>query len=364
MGKKKESATAKPKGSQHSSKPATKDVRAETTTPPVRVDEATKKQQQLILDIFRNTFSDVLTSSDFTSTLQSVKAALFDRDFARAFADDRNLSVYAARWSPTRALCYASVFGSIQDHLRAICISQPSADSESPSLGVLSIGGGAAETAALAIFLGSSSSSPPPTGSITLLDSAPWDAVVSSLHKSLTSPPPLSKYASEAARAANTPVINPDRFAAEFVQGDVLTLTTPDLSTAIGHKPALVTLFFTLNELFTSAGIGPTTKFLLNLTSIIPAGSLLLVVDSPGSYAETALGKDSKKKYPMQWLLDRILLRDNDEPVAGGRRWAKLESHDSLWFRLADGLEYPIPLENMRYQMHLYQAEVVATGAN
>ena len=36
--------------------------------------------------------------------------------------------------------------------------------------------------------------------------------------------------------------------------------------------------------------------------------------------------------------------------------WEKLESADSVWFRLAEGLRYPIQLENMRYQMHLYRA--------
>ncbi len=136
---------------------------------------------------------------------------------------------------------------------------------------------------------------------------------------------------------------------------DILELEKPKLADIIGPCPCLTTLLFTLNELFASGGIGKTTAFLMKLTSIIPIGSLLLVVDSPGSYSETTVGKLAKR-YPMQWLLDKVLLETESNPVEG-RRWVKLQSNDSVWFRLSDGLRYPIPLENMRYQMHLYRAE-------
>ena len=58
---------------------------------------------------------------------------------------------------------------------------------------------------------------------------------------------------------------------------------------------------------------------------------------------------------------DRDNGEDSPEVGDGGRvegavTWEKLESADSVWFRLAEGLRYPIPLENMRYQMHLYRA--------
>ncbi|RYC57749.1 hypothetical protein CHU98_g8463 [Xylaria longipes] len=47
---------------------------------------------------------------------------------------------------------------------------------------------------------------------------------------------------------------------------------------------------------------------------------------------------------------------EEGEEEKDGIRWEKIESRDSVWFRVADGLRYPIPLENMRYQMHLYRA--------
>ncbi len=183
------------------------------------------------------------------------------------------------------------------------------------------------------------------------------------------------------------------------------------------EEPLLVTLLFTLNELYTAAGVGPTTAFLRRLSAAACPGTLLLVVDSPGSYSEAAVGRGGgaggeKRRYPMQWLLDHTLLRqdppglgrgrgreengarrrekgtvqeegkeeeeeeqkdpppvrsnngdddgDHDDTEAGEgapvMAWEKLESADSVWFRLADGLRYPIQLENMRYQMHLYRA--------
>ncbi|KAK4223887.1 hypothetical protein QBC38DRAFT_37507 [Podospora fimiseda] len=325
----------------------------------------TLKHNQQLLNIFRNTYYELLTSSNFTEKLQAVKQALFDRDFAKAFGDPENLEIYAARWSPTRALCYASVFAGIRDQLEAITTPLPptngsETDDEKHThhLSLLSIGGCAAELIAFASLLSSSPSST--TGSITLLDSGPWSSVISSLTKTITTPPPISKYASAAvkSRGPEPPLINPPSrlLSSNFLQQDVLTLGPDGLSKTIGPNPSLITLLFTLNELFTASGIGKTTKFLLDLTSVVPFGSLLLVVDSPGSYSETTLGKESKR-YPMQWLLDRIILGTQKEPVAG-RRWKKLESHDSVWFRLDQKeLDYPIPLENMRYQMHLYKVQ-------
>ncbi|KAK3684745.1 hypothetical protein B0T22DRAFT_464012 [Podospora appendiculata] len=380
-----------------------------------------QRQQQQVLNVFKASFGAVLNAHAFEATLQAVKQALFERDFARAFCDPEHLAVYAARWSPTRALCYASILGSLHhQHLLEglFCADDdeddvttandtttttttedtnttPTTTPPNPKkLNVLSIGGGPAELAAFAAFLGTQTRArawrepnepkraadddDPETdtdlfGRITLLDSAPWASVIAPLRSSLTTAPPLSKYASAAARQAMRPVIPASNLVSSFIQHDALDLGREGLSPLMGmgkgkgDKPLLITLLFTLNELFTSSGIGKTTAFLLDLTSVVPAGSLLLVVDSPGSYSETSVGKAAaRKKYPMHWLLDRIMLGTQAEPV-GGRRWAKLQAHDSEWFRLADtntysegdtnSLDYPIGLENMRYQMHLYRAE-------
>lgn len=338
-----------------------------------------RMQQQLIVDVFKSAFDQALSSKTFTSTLQTVKQALFERDFARAFGDDEYLAVYAARYSPTRALCYAAVLNNIWEHLADICLpSSPASNTirggntepQPPALKILSFGGGAAELVAFAAFLNQHQhDSPPLAGSINNLDSAAWGPVITSLETTLTTGSPLlpdpstigTPSSSTTTVAATAPLIPASHLTSIFTLQDALTLSRSELAALLGPSPLLVTLLFTLNELFTSGGLGRTTKFLLDLTAAVPIGSLLLVVDSPGSYSETTLGKDAKK-YPMQWLLDRIVLTGTRADPVAGKRWDKLESDDSLWFRLADGLDYPIPLENMRYQMHLYQAEAAPAG--
>lgn len=350
---------------------------------PPRQDPA---HQQKLLNIFQSTFDSVLSSESFTTTLQEVKTALFNREFDKAFGNEEYLEAYAARWSPTRALCYASALTGIRTHLEDLCsvyIRDGKADAITTGeekeeeeeeqkatavipLKVLAIGGAAAEAVAFGSYLNQQQQAS--IGEITLLDIAPWAGVVEKLRVGLTTPPVLSKYASAAAQAANAALVDPGRLRdVTFCQHDVLGLDSDELtSLVIGsssssssshssgptHPPPaiLVTLLFTLNELFTAGGIGKTTKFLLTLTSVLRTGSLLLVIDSPGSYSETTVGKESKR-YPMQWLLDKILLGTEEDD----NTWEKVESSDSVWFRLGQELRYPIQLEDMRYQIHLYR---------
>lgn len=522
-----------------------------------------QQQQQTLLDIFSAAFGpSVLGSETFAARLQELKQALYNRDFGAAFGREDLLEAYAARWSPTRALCYARVLRDVGGYLEAlvddglgeeeegeeeegdnddgvgsgsgggsngegsgIATDAPPAEEEQQqqqqqaqhqhehqksrhrrrTLRMFAIGGGAAETVAFGSYLASPSPSSSPSepekppqppripisGTLHLLDTGPWGRIITALHARLTSAPPLSKYASAAARAASAALVAPaGRLTTVFAQRDALGLDEVGLSRLLygeeeeeegeeegsglpgtagnakgmemgpgtgkqkqkqkQKQPVLVTLLFTLNELYTAAGVGPTTAFLRRLTAVVCPGSLLLVVDSPGSYSEAAVGgggasstdnstatpgtsesgpqqqqqQNGKRRYPMQWLLDHTLLeeelehqrmrrrrrqrrheqergleqeremkmeeqgreellssssslphrqgngdgdndRDNGEDspevgdggrVEGAVTWEKLESADSVWFRLAEGLRYPIPLENMRYQMHLYRA--------
>ncbi|KAI0433558.1 hypothetical protein F5Y09DRAFT_338584 [Xylaria sp. FL1042] len=395
------------------------------------------RRQQTLLNIFSTTFSDVLGAEDFSSQLQEVKAALFSRDFEGAFAREATLDVYAARWSPTRALCYGHVLRGLETHLSSLankhgcetrgsptCSDQDESatkdeardieptDSEEPEvststdkredsereeqtqpLKILAIGGAAAEIVAFADYISSHDGSAPSLqAELTLLDIGPWGPIVSRLHSALTTAPPLSRYASAAAREVNKALVGSSSFQSRFLQKDILSLNQEELAELITGgadpkpKPTLITLLFTLNELYTTSGIKRTTSFLRLLSTLVSPGTLLLVIDSPGSYSEAVVGKDAKR-YPMQWLLDHTLVpppsnprrrrsgsNDDDDdddnngddsnsnsdqnraPPRSDVKWEKLESHDSVWFRLAEGLRYPIPLENMRYQMHLYRA--------
>ncbi|POR32595.1 25S rRNA (Uridine(2843)-N(3))-methyltransferase [Tolypocladium paradoxum] len=324
------------------------------------------KDQQRLLNVFSDAFSNVLSSEAFPTLLREIKQALFSRDFAAAFGREDYLEAYAARWGPTRALCYATVFLAVGDYVHqtlvphhepatAGAVEHDQEDAAQTSvkdalnakrLRMLSIGGCAAEHVAFASYIRDTSSQ----GTLTLVDSAPWSRVASLLQNQLTAAPRLSKYASAAAKASNQPLLVESQLSLTLSQGDALSLGKDKLAELVGTEPLVVTLLFTLNELYTDGGIGQTTKFLRLLGEVLPQGSLLLVVDSPGSYSEAAVGKE-KKRYPMQWLLSHTLL----ETETPGYAWERLESQDSVWFRLPEGLSYPIQLENMRYQMHLYR---------
>lgn len=311
-----------------------------------------------LLDVFSRAFADELYAPDLDETLQAIKGALFNRDFAAAFGREENLAAYAARWSPTRALGYASIFNRLEEQFSDLLPGageeveedegeeeeDGSENAERPRLRMVSVGGGPAELGAMATFLGCN---PHLSADLTLVDSGPWGPIVDRLQHSTITAPPLPSTASPAAIAANKAFLAPDTLHTTFHHHDVLSLDGPSLSRLLGDTPAVVTLLFTLNELYT-ASIGKTTAFLLALGARLARGSLLLVVDSPGSYAEAQVG-GSEKRYPMRWLLEHALLT-----TAAGT-WERVETCDSVWFRVADSLRYPLSLENMRYQLHLYR---------
>ena len=337
------------------------------------------RHQQRLLDLFCTALRPALDSPDLPALLHDVKQALFDRDFARAFGHEGHLGAYAVRWSPTRALCYAAILrsGVVRECLDDLLLTGRHAAAsasvteareegvgevsteevstneqvvpEGAALRMIAIGGCAAEQVAFASLLHNASIS----GTLTLLDSGPWTQVVNLLQDAITTAPPLSKYASAAVKETHAPLVPASRLSLSFQQMNILVEPERLALFSEKGKPVLVTLFFTLNELYTSGGIAQTTRFMAALEKILPRRSLLLVVDSPGSYSMAALGKENKR-YPMQWLLDHTL-RD---PKRETPSWERLETQDSVWFRLSKELSYPLQLEDMRYQIHLYRLRV------
>lgn len=321
--------------------------------------------QQLILNIFRNSFRDRL-ESDIQPLLQEVKGHLFDRNFNEAFGREDYLETYAARWSPSRALGYLGVLWRMRESLGLIQSSEEETDEDAEesqkSWKVVCLGGGAG--AEIGTFGGlhrlllddqeDHGEGQPKNMEIVAVDSAAWGNVVNQLTEHITDPPPLSKYASAAVKAANRPLADPTAFKTIFHQHDLLTVDPETLASTL-KGANLVTLMFTLNELYT-ASMSLTQQFLLRMTERLAPGAMLLVVDSPGSYSTVSLN-GADKNYPMQWLLDHTLLADTSGGKAKEevRLWEKVQEDDSKWFRLDDRLEYPIELENMRMQLHLYR---------
>lgn len=305
--------------------------------------------QQILLNIFRDSFANRL-ESDIGPLLQEVKGHLFKRDFKTAFGRNDYLEAYAARWSPSRALGYLQVFAELKEILNVFEKSEESHGK------IVCLGGGAgAEIVALGGLLKYLERTETGNGSqlkmeVAAIDIADYSSVVAKLVHHTTTAPILSKYASGAAKAANARLVDPDCFNVTSHQHDILNADFSVLEPLL-QGTAVVTLMFTLNELY-SASLPLTQRFLLNLTACLPTGALLLVVDSPGSYSSVSLN-GTEKKYPMHWLMDHTLLAQGKkgEPAS----WTKLIEDESKWFRLDNTLKYPIELENMRFQLHLYR---------
>jgi len=178
---------------------------------------------------------------------------------------------------------------------------------------------------------------------------------VQELRRRAVIPPEISRYASAAAKEANRALLSDESFAVQYSQQDLLHWDEHSQRATLANAK-LVTLMFTLNELY-STSMQKTQNFLKQLTWVMSPGEFLLVVDSPGSYSTVSIN-GAEKKYPMQWLLDFTLLEAPQIDMhgqGGPAKWQKVMSDESRWFRLLEGLQYPIELENMRYQIHLYR---------
>lgn len=360
--------------------------------------------QQAILNVFTQAFA-IAQGDDLKVVIQEVKGHLFNRDFITAFSKPVYLDAYALRWSAARALAYTDIFSRSDRRVWFSSRQCPESSTEFQSLPgvalsadhtvvehatkIVCIGGGAgAEIAALASA--SRHLSFTQRLDIFAIDIADWTEPVNKLGASLTTIPKLSAYASEAIRQSNRAFLDPEKLTINFLHKDILSypqkgdttstdqqqqtpnqqprndIQTPSLQDILSNA-SLCTMMFTLNELFTTS-IPKTTATLLSLTDAMSPGSHLLVVDSPGSYSEIKLGNKNKskskpgtaeaepetKKYPMKWLLDHTLLN-----MAGKDKWTKIEDEESVWFRIEDksALKYPLELENMRYQIHVYRRQ-------
>ncbi|KAL4895853.1 hypothetical protein BDV59DRAFT_173273 [Aspergillus ambiguus] len=341
---------------------------------------------------------------DIKSLIQTIKSHLYNRDFDSAFTDasDDLLCAYALRWSAARALGYAGVF-------KAVMQAVPSADSSPQHIACIGGGAGAEIVALAAVWRDamdearlsarladvslqeetgadaaadatptSAATAGPSTVTVTAVDIADWSRVVDRLafairsadvQASKTHPAPLYRRTSQELGGGAGGGDDEGDFSVRFRRADVLSVSDEELKSVLrveGAATAMVTLMFTLNELF-STSMAKATGFLLRMTDLLEAGTLLLVVDSPGSYSTLKLGKGKvqgegettesavqERKYPMKFLLDHSLLS-----VASGK-WEKVLSQDSRWWRReAARLRYDVGegagLEDMRFQVHIYR---------
>lgn len=269
-----------------------------------------------------------------------------------------------------RALAYLDLFQRLPQ-LGPIILTESSP-------GIVCLGGGAgAEMLALAGYLASANSSisadiqtesrNPAKLVVTAIDIEDWSSVVDMLHLATIADLSLFKPASPVTEASK-PSIDSNTFLIKFLQQDVLQIEESAELQTILREARLVTIMFTLNDLY-SVSKSATTKLLLSMTSIVATGSLLLVIDSPGSYITESIGSKGfwgdrkgqpsskqEKEVPIQWLLDDTLIDEaRIDSVKNPNQWEILYSSASIRFRHPSSLTYPIPLEDTRYQVHLYR---------
>lgn len=360
--------------------------------------------QQLLLNVFKHalfTFPSTSTTErsegleeeekDISTQIQQLKTHLYNRDFEAAFTDASPslLRAYALRWSASRSLAYCGLFMGV---VGCALDSGHESDDEEDDVGVLCIGGGAgAEIVALAGAWRVLQDEQKPTKdteeslpiegvdklslsettvskkkrrklAITAIDIAEWSDVVHRLTAAIHS---ADVYGTKTRPAPLIQGQEDERIDISFQKMDILSLSEEGLKSLL-HRQRVISLMFTLNELF-STSISKTTQLLLRMTDIASPGTVLMVVDSPGSYSTLSFAKNEssetqqqQRQYPMKFVLDHTLLS-----VAEGS-WEKLVSQDSKWFRKdanhklhynvdLEGAQGFIRLEDMRFQIHVYR---------
>lgn len=260
-----------------------------------------------ILEAFEKTYECTLKDPDLHTRIQKVKDALYRRSYIEAFASNDNLEAYVARWSPSRALAYHSILNTKKSTKKAL---------SGRKIDCLCIGGGAgAEIAALSKFKEH-------INQVVTVDMGDWSPVVKPL-------------------AINLGFLN-----LEMLKGDALELVPQLDLTQFG----MITCLFTTNELVLQSK----QKFIKLFQSfqVCRPGTLIVVIESAGSYSEVVIGK---KTFPVYYLLHYALSRNNSSSSASPSLWELVESTDSEWYRLTPNLEYPLELQNMRYFLRVYR---------
>lgn len=320
---------------------------AEAPSGQLKVHNETTLPPQELVDLFKVTFHKELygTASldELQAQIQKVKSDLYNREYISAFNDEEKRISYCCRWSPSRATAYASLFAHFKEIVQVVQCHE--SDQK-----ILCVGGGAGgELVALASLFApsrefvtkystsSSNSSTSSTSSkkslyVHLVDISDWTNVVANLQETIQE---RWLYSGESAY-----------FNVKFSHNDILQMNEDQLSLS---RLNLITLLFTTNELF-SENKQQSIRLLQKFNQFCKTGCLLLITESAGSYSHITVGT---KKFPIQFLIDTILLGKNSRDSTGP--WQLVGQSDSVWYRCDPRIDYPMKLENSRIFYRLYR---------
>ncbi|KAJ2309894.1 hypothetical protein IWW52_002371 [Coemansia sp. RSA 2704] len=264
-----------------------------------------KNPQQSILNVLRIACSEALQQPDFAARLQEIKQRFYVRDFDGIFLDPANLPVYTAQYVPRRALCYYELFShpDLQEILRT-----------GPQILCLGAGSGSE-------LVGISAACAHMTQPISVhsQDYADWSSILQSLETAV-------QYKWRVPHMSYS-----------FSLGNLLSIS-PELEAHIARSQ-LVTAMFVFNELFVDKANA--MNFVRTIVRCLQPNAYFLLVDSAGSFSSVKVGSNSYMAYMFFDSLAAYF-----EPVI---------QEDSKWFRHKPALEYPLPVENMRYFVRLYR---------
>ncbi|CAO3569011.1 unnamed protein product [Mortierella alpina] len=361
-----------------------------------------RSPDQYILNIVKESCQEAFNLPSFTTTLQTIKAHFFERNYDAVFQNPEHLPVYSARYAPSRALCYYHLFREHPVLMKTL---------EGGPSTVLCIGSGAgSELVGIAAAMVHANpalktkkkktttdkkdkdkeTSKKDTSAATAETRQHEDAVketpklaegdstlgLEGLTVSKTEPVATSTTTStsttEYAPTVSKPVkkTRPNKHQVTIVMQDYVdwsSILVPmetvvrsrlmlgperlccetevgnvlDLSDGLLQRVAkadLITFMFVLNELFQDKK--RTMMLVAKIVAAMPKGAHMLVVDSAGSFSNLKVGE---RTYMVYMLLDHL----KDLEI--------VYQDDATWYRCPPSLTYPLKLENMRHFVRIYK---------
>ncbi len=362
-----------------------------------RLKEPALASEIALLKVLANVFEDTLKDEKLQKVLQTIKGYLYEKKFLEVFREEKYLKGYAVRWVPGRALAFREMFTDsegIKTFLKRNSGSEPKKKDGCRDRIVCLGGGAGSELLALGCAIDElTKEDDRAEKDLMLVDLGPYQVVVDMLEEGMkvsgegeveeVEEEEGNVTEGETTEAKAKPITNlTSGLRTSFHQLDILQLSTSTNASSSGSSPSptlesllsplskpgqtLFTLLFTITELLLQSR--PQTLHLLRrLTDMTTPGDLLLLADSANEEA-SSLKVGEEKAFPVTMLVDHLLCGPKrravieegegyDKSVGNKASWVLLESEDTKWYRLRDGLQdaYPgVKLENLRFWKRLY----------
>ncbi|KAJ3073339.1 hypothetical protein HDU98_001752 [Podochytrium sp. JEL0797] len=282
-----------------------------------------------IIKTFREACEPILTNNDFRERRRTIKDLFLQRDYAAIFTDPSLLAVYVAEYSPSRALCYYSLFTTTPSLAKIITTANS----------VYCVGAGSGGEM-VGITAARNELKPKTNLTLHAQDLADYSSAMAPIESALKTEFKSAKITCESS-------------VFDILSSDPAHMV--EKTKKVGEAD-VITAFFILNELLANSK-REFVQFVKLLVMGMKEGACLVVVDSAGSFSEVNVGSRKKKvaeeeeddeapaqpTYMVYNLLDAI------------QAFEVVEKSDSQWYRFPEGLHYPIKLNNMRHFLRVYR---------